>query len=96
MVHVTRQTGRVFEDAYKHVMDRMGKNEGANEKHVTRLLLLRFAFLLAQVMAVAAAAFLGREGVEGATVSADLLVKQVILSDFTNGRVSDWHDGSLV
>jgi hypothetical protein len=74
MVPVTRQTGRVFEDTYKHVVDGKGKNEGANEKHEPKLLLLRFAFLLAQVFAVAVTAARSGEGVENPTVTADLLV----------------------
>ena len=47
-------------------------------------------------MAVAVAAARCGEWVEDATVPADLLVKQVIRGDFSDGRVCYWHEGSLV
>jgi hypothetical protein len=96
MGSMTLQSGRIFEDTYPRGVDGREKNESENAKQIVSLLLLRFAFLRAQVRTMAVTAFRRGEGIEHAAVPADLLVKKMVCCDFSNSRVSDWHFYSLV
>jgi hypothetical protein len=77
-------------------VDGKEKNENENAKQKVTLLLLRFAFLRAQVRAVAVTTFRRGEWIEHAAVPADLLVEKVVSCNLSDSCIGNGHFLSLV